>query len=87
VAVTDRLLLIRLAPPERVGEMFGLFGLVGKLSAVVGPLMYGGIVLILQPQLGTLAYQVAILSLLVLMVIGVAILRDVPQPPSSELEA
>jgi hypothetical protein len=49
--------------------------------------MYGGIVLILQPQLGTLAYQVAILSLLVLMVIGVAILRDVPQPPSSELEA
>jgi UMF1 family MFS transporter len=87
VAVTDRLLLIRLAPPERVGEMFGLFGLVGKLSAVVGPLMYGGIVLILQPQLGTLAYQIAILSLLVLMVIGVAILRGVPQPPPSELEA
>ena len=64
-----------------------LFGLVGKLSAVVGPLMYGGIVLILQPRLGTLAYQVAILSLLVLMVIGVAILRRVPQPPPSELEA
>lgn len=87
VAVTDRLLLIRLAPPERVGEMFGLFGLVGKLSAVVGPLMYGGIVLILQPQLGTLAYQVAILSLLVLMLIGLAILRGVPQPPPAEIEA
>jgi UMF1 family MFS transporter len=87
VAVTDRLLLIRLAPPERVGEMFGLFGLVGKLSAVVGPLMYGGIVLILQPQLGTLAYQIAILSLLVLMLIGLAILRGVPQPPPAEIKA
>lgn len=84
VAVTDRLLLLRLAPAERVGEMFGLFGLVGKLSAVVGPLIYGGIVLILQPQLGTLAYQVAILSLLVLMLVGVAILRGVPEPPAAE---
>jgi UMF1 family MFS transporter len=86
VAVTDRLFLIRLAPAERMGEMFGLFGLVGKLSAVVGPLMYGGIVLILQPQLGTLAYQIAILSLLVLMLIGLAIVRGVPQPPAMEVQ-
>lgn len=83
-AITDRLSLIRLAPAEQVGEMFGLFGLVGKLSAVVGPLMYGGIVLILQPQLGTLAYQIAILSLLALMLIGIVILRSVPQPPVVE---
>ena len=37
VGVVDRLMLLRLAPPERIGEMFGLYGLVGKLSAVVGP--------------------------------------------------
>ena len=81
VAVTDRLLLLRLAPPERTGEMFGLFGLVGKLSAVVGPIVYGTIVLVLEPSLDRGAYQVAILSLLVLMVIGVWILRPVPEPP------
>ena len=41
VGVVDRLMLLRLAPPERIGEMFGLYGLVGKFSAVVGPILYG----------------------------------------------
>ncbi len=81
VAVTDRLLLLRLAPRERVGEMFGLFGLVGKLSAVVGPLIYGGIVFVLLEPLGKGAYAVAILSLLGLMLIGLWLLRDVSEPP------
>ncbi|HUF07517.1 MAG TPA: MFS transporter, partial [Candidatus Binatia bacterium] len=44
VGVVDRLMLLRLTPPERVGEMFGLYGLVGKFSAVVGPIVYGIIV-------------------------------------------
>jgi UMF1 family MFS transporter len=90
VAVTDRLLLIRLAPRERIGEMFGLFGLVGKLSAVVGPLLYGTIVLLLEPGLDRAAYQVAILSLLVLMLVGVWILWPVREPdraPSEVSEA
>ena len=81
VAVTDRLLLIRLAPRERVGEMFGLFGLVGKLSAVIGPLLYGGIVFVLLEPLGRAAYSVAILSLLALMLVGLWLLRGVDEPP------
>lgn len=84
VAVTDRLYLLRLARPEEVGEMFGLYGLAGKLSAVVGPLMYGAIIFVLDPErIGPVAYQVAILSLLVLMVIGVLIVRGVPEPPAA----
>jgi UMF1 family MFS transporter len=81
VAVTDRLLLIRMAPRERVGEMFGLFGLVGKLAAVVGPLLYGFIVFLLLEPLGRGAYSVAILSLLALMLVGLWLLRSVPEPP------
>ena len=81
VAVTDRLLLIRMAPKERVGEMFGLFGLVGKLSAVIGPLLYGFIVFLLLEPLGRGAYSVAILSLLALMLVGLWLLRSVPEPP------
>jgi UMF1 family MFS transporter len=80
-AVTDRLLLLRLTPPERVGEMFGLFGLAGKFSAVIGPIAFGVIVFLLLEPLGTVAYQVAILSLLSLMVIGYWIVRGVPEPP------
>jgi UMF1 family MFS transporter len=79
VAVTDRLLLLRLSPPAQVGEMFGLYGLAGKASAVIGPLMYGGIIGLLQPSLGRDAYRIAILSLLLLMVVGFLIVRKVPE--------
>jgi UMF1 family MFS transporter len=89
VAVTDRLLLLRLSRPEEVGEMLGLYGMAGKLSAVIGPLMYGGIVFVIDPERnGPIAYQVAILSLLVLMVVGYLIVRSVPEgmaPPADEL--
>ena len=79
VAVTDRLLLLRLARPEQVGEMLGLYGLAGKFSAVIGPIAYGTIVGLLLQPLGKVAYQIAILSLLVLMVIGFLIVRRVPE--------
>jgi MFS transporter, UMF1 family len=79
VGVTDRLLLLRLAPPAQVGEMLGLYGLAGKFSAVVGPLLYGGIVGGLLATLGDGAYQLAIGSLLVLLGLGALIVRTVPQ--------
>jgi UMF1 family MFS transporter len=88
VGVTDRLLLLRLAPPERVGAMLGLYGLVGKFSAVVGPFVYGTVVDALLPELGRTAYQLAIASLLVLLLIGLFILRRVPEGrPSSDADA
>jgi UMF1 family MFS transporter len=79
VGVVDRLMLLRLAPPERIGEMFGLYGLVGKFSAVVGPIVYGAIVASLLGSLGRGAYQVAIASLFILLLLGIAILRGVPE--------
>jgi UMF1 family MFS transporter len=85
-AVTDRLLLLRLTPAHQVGEMFGLFGLAGKFSAVIGPIAFGVIVFLLLEPLGTVAYQVAILSLLILMVIGYWIVRGVPEPPAERAE-
>jgi len=85
-AVTDRLLLLRLTPPVRVGEMFGLFGLAGKFSAVIGPIAFGAIVFLLLEPVGKAAYQIAILSLLVLMVVGYWIVRGVAEPPAEAAE-
>ena len=62
--------MIRLSPPARLGEFFGLYGLVGKGSQVVGQLLYGIIVFLFVDTLGNGAYQLAILSLLVTMGIG-----------------
>jgi UMF1 family MFS transporter len=70
VTVADRVLMIRLSPPERIGEFFGLYGLVGKGSQVIGTLLYGLTLFLFLDTLGDGAYQVAVLSLLVTMVIG-----------------
>jgi UMF1 family MFS transporter len=40
VWTSDRVFLFRLAPPELRGELFGLYGLVGRLSSGVGPLVF-----------------------------------------------
>jgi UMF1 family MFS transporter len=88
VWTSDRVFMLRLSPPDRVGEFFGLYGLVGKVSAVTGPLLYGALVALLLPTMGTVAYQVAIFSLLGLMIVGFLLLRGVPEPPAeAEQEA
>ncbi len=87
VGVVDRLMLLRLTPPDRVGEMFGLYGLVGKFSAVVGPIVYGIIVATLLAGLGRGAYQMAIASLFVLLLVGMWILRGVPEGQAENEEA
>jgi hypothetical protein len=84
-SLTDRQLVDRLndlgyaqrAVPEKLGEFFGLYGLVGKGSQVIGQLLFVVIVLILQPSLGVGAYQVAVLSLLVTMLVGAWLIRPV----------
>ena len=70
VQVADRVLMVRLSPPDRIGEFFGIYGLVGKGSQVVGQLLYGALIFLLLDRLGNGAYQVAVLSLLVTMLIG-----------------
>ena len=70
VQVADRVLMVRLSPPDKIGEFFGIYGLVGKGSQVIGIALYGLILLLLFDTLGNGAYQVAVLSLLVTMLIG-----------------
>ncbi|HET7181731.1 MAG TPA: MFS transporter [Candidatus Limnocylindrales bacterium] len=83
VWTSDRVYMLRLSPPDRIGEFFGLYGLAGKFSAVTGPILYGTIVsVLLNAGWGNVAYQAGILSFLVLMVIGILLLRGVPDRPS-----
>jgi UMF1 family MFS transporter len=85
VWTSDRVFMLRLSPPERIGEFFGLYGLAGKFSAVTGPVLYGSIVAYgLNNGWGNLAYQLGILSFLVLMVIGILLLRGVPDRASED---
>jgi UMF1 family MFS transporter len=77
VQVADRVLMVRLSPPDKIGEFFGLYGLVGKGSQVIGQLLYGATIFLLLDTLDNGAYQVAVLSLLVTMLIGLWLIRPV----------
>ena len=42
IGTSDRIFMLRLSPPAYRGEFFALFGLVGKLSSGIGPLVIWG---------------------------------------------
>jgi len=87
VTVADRVLMLRLSPPERVGEFFGLYGLVGKGSQVIGTLLYGLILFVFVDRLGIGAYQIAVLSLLVTMFIGMWLIWPVRDDWAGSVDA
>ena len=77
--VADRVLMYRLSPPERLGEFYGLYGLVGKGSQVVGSLAWAVTFTLFYGALGVATYQLGIITLLIAMLIGMWLVRGVPE--------
>ncbi|WP_350301852.1 MFS transporter [Peribacillus frigoritolerans] len=71
--VTSRTYIIELTPDEKRGQFFGLFAFSGKVSSIIGPLLYGTITLVFH-DLGTLASRMALGSLIIMAVIGLVFL-------------
>jgi UMF1 family MFS transporter len=70
--------MLRLTPPEKVGEFYGLYGMIGRFSAITGPLLWALVTDILH-----LGRPVAILTLLAGVIIAHFILRPVSDSPAS----
>jgi UMF1 family MFS transporter len=80
----DRPLMLRLTPPDRVGEFYGLYGMVGRFSAILGPLLWAGVMWVAVDQVGLarLTGQGVSLAVLMLMIIvSWRILRRVDDAP------
>ena len=80
----DRPYMLRLTPPDRVGEFYGLYGMVGRFSAIVGPLIWGGITWLAVDRSGLpllTGQALAILSLLTMILVSAWILRRVDDAP------
>jgi len=77
--VSDRVLMYRLSPPDRLGEFYGLYGLVGKGSQVIGNLFWGVVLFLTFDTLGKGAYQLGIFTLLFAMLVGLYLLWPVPE--------
>jgi MFS transporter, UMF1 family len=71
---SGRALVGQLAPPGRAAEFFGLWGLAGKLAAIIGPLSYG---LITYMTAGN--HRLAMLSTGFFFVVGLVMLATVDE--------
>lgn len=71
---SGRALIGQFSPPARTAEFFGLWGLAGKLAAVIGPLTYG-----LISYLTAGDHRLAILSTIFFFVAGLALLVTVDE--------
>jgi MFS transporter, UMF1 family len=81
---SDRPLMLRLTPPDRVGEFYGLYGMVGRFSAVTGPLLWAATtwLTVEQGHMPVVRGEAfAILSLLAMMLLAFWILRRVSDSP------
>jgi UMF1 family MFS transporter len=73
IFTSDRTLLIGLAPPEVVGQYYGLYGMSGRLAGLLGPLAWGFV----ADWLG-LGRPTALVVLLALGIVGMLLLRELP---------
>jgi len=74
----SRSLFGRLVPPDKAGEFFGFFNMMGKFAAVIGPILTGGVALL------TGSSRLAILSLVILFALGSLLLHRVRLTPAGE---
>jgi UMF1 family MFS transporter len=84
LSALDRVFLLGLVPPERRGEDFALYALVGKLSSGFGPLvLWGGTVLVATELAGLSKFDASRAATFVLAgaaLVGYLILRPLVDP-------
>ncbi|TFH62220.1 MAG: MFS transporter, partial [Gemmatimonadales bacterium] len=86
VWAADRPYMLRLTPPARVGEFYGLYGMVGRFSAITGPALWAIVTGITIRHMGmapAVGQGIAILTLLAMVAISLWILAPVSDAPRS----
>jgi len=76
--VVARAWAVHLVPKESIGEIFGLFNLVGYVAGVVGPLFWGMMTLWLA-SLGVWKYRLSLLSLTFFIALAFYFLLKIPR--------
>ena len=76
VQAMSRSYFARMIPQGQTAEYFGIYNMLGKSAAIIGPIMMGGVALI------TDNHRYSILSVLLLFVVGAVVLSRVKYPES-----
>jgi len=67
VWTVSRALLAEWSPAEKLGEFFGFYGMAGKIAAIMGPLLWGSVVWVLN-DFPILKYRGAVFALLLIAI-------------------
>lgn len=70
----SRSLLIHLAPPEKLGELFGLYAFSGKITAFLGPFLLAQLTHLFNSQ------RIGMSTVIVLMLLGLCLMTTVHTP-------
>jgi len=76
VQAMSRSYFARMIPEGQAAEYFGIYNMLGKSAAIIGPVLMGGVALITEN------HRYSILSVLVLFIVGAIILSRVKAPVS-----
>lgn len=86
----DRPYMLRLTPPARIGEFYGLYGMVGRFSAITGPVIWAAVTYLtiqameLQPRVGQGIGVIVLMSMIVLAYVVLRPISDAPREWSAE---
>jgi UMF1 family MFS transporter len=78
VQLLSRSYYARLVPPDRAGEFFGFYNMLGEFAAIIGPVLIGVV------SLTTHSPRASILSVIVLFAVGAALLTRVKPHQQTE---
>jgi UMF1 family MFS transporter len=84
VWAADRTYMLRLAPPSRIGEFYGLYGMVGRFAAITGPAVWAIVTYVTNERMGMeprVGEGIAVIFLLGMVVLGYSILQPVSDKP------
>ena len=90
VWAADRPYMLRLTPPARVGEFYGLYGMVGRFSAITGPIVWAATTYLtiqvaqLMPRVGQGIGVIVLLGMVVASFIILQPISDKPREWSEE---
>jgi UMF1 family MFS transporter len=81
---SDRPYMLRLTPPDRIGEFYGLYGMVGRFSAITGPALWAAATWIFVEKMGLAVIYgdaIGVAMMLVMIVVSYRILQPVTDEP------
>lgn len=70
---------VKLVSADRIGELFGLFNIVGYVSGAVGVLFWGFMVFLFSPLGEGPSYRIALFSLNIFLAVGIIFLVRIPK--------